>query len=238
MVESIRHGRALLLFAIALTGCDHAVDQMGSVLQRFGDSPTTFEQAGPIRMATSERSVIFKSPTESNNCVLDGGSVTLTAARTRPLQTPLRIAYTHVPATVRNDVFGIDAGADGLAINGSGHYRFQPAASGSPWRSLRALSSRGVEYRAGERLALSIRPAGDGLYLITVGAKPGENVFRGTVLPTNGVVYVRDAIVSNGASSFTGSSEHDCGNWNSATEAAAALGRVQAHWPPNSVHAQ
>jgi hypothetical protein len=222
-------------FATVLAGCHPDVADVAAVLHPFfRDHPTTFEQAGPISLATSEDSVIFKSPTKSNNCMLFGGTVTLTATiKRRPLRAPVIFSYTHVRGAVRNDILRIDMAAGGFAIDGRGRYRFDPAAAGSAWQSLEALPPGGVEHRMGFGDISSIYAVRNGQFrvaIVTAGSAE-RSIFRGTILPSNGVVYLRDAVMSDGASSFAGRSGHNCGEWDTAEDATAALGRVEAHWP-------
>jgi len=198
----------------------------------FADSPTDFTQATPVRMAASGSSIIFKSPGESNNCPLRGGEVRFIATPSEAgVAIPLRFSYKLSSEVLRNDVVRLSTPTAALALTGLGEYRLTAPDADGPWRSLKTLASTGTNLHGNDRSELSVALASRGHYLVRALDAKKVELFRGIMIPGDGKVYIRGAVLSPPVVSFSGHSQHDCGNWNSAAEADKALQRVEARIP-------
>jgi hypothetical protein len=197
----------------------------------FADSPTNFTQTGPVRLAASGSSIIFKSPGESNNCPLRGGEVRFVATPRIGVPVPLRLSYKLSTATPRNDVVSLVTPAGALTLTGLGEYRLTTKHNDAAWRPLTTLAPNGAKLQTNDRGELSIMSASSGHYLVRALDAKNAEVFRGIMIPGGGKIYIRSAVLSPQVASFLGHSEHDCGNWDSAAEADKALQRVEARTP-------
>jgi hypothetical protein len=205
-----------LLAPLSLAGC------------YFLDSPTQLTQATPIQMAASGRSVIFESPTESNNCVLLGGAVSFTSnPKPGDGADALQFTYRLSTSVPRNDVVCLSNEAGVLSISGRGTYGLTRPGTDQVTLPIRGMgiSPRELVDRDGARL--SIASLGRNHYLVRAKDAAGRRLFGGTLIPKAGIVYVRDALFTPVVPSYAGDSQHNCGNWNDPSDAAAALGRVE-----------
>lgn len=192
------------------------------------DSPTQLTQATPVRMAASGRSVIFKSPTESNNCVLIGGAVSFTAVpQPGGGADSLQFTYDLSTAVPRNDLVSLATEAGTLAISGRKAYSLTRLGAAQVMQPLQGLgaSPRALVSRTGARLSIALLERDH--YLVRAKDAAGNELFEGTLIPKAGIVYVRDAFFTSVVPTYAGDSQHNCGNWNNASDAAAALSRVE-----------
>lgn len=198
----------------------------------FFDSPSQFTQAAPVRVAASGRSIVFKSPTESNNCLLGVGAVVFTGVPAGSAgDTGIRLTYRRTDDRPRKDVLEVAIAGSTLSIDGFGNYRLAGTSGGGVWSDGSGLGGvpKRLVARDGSVLTLAALP--DGHDAIRVRNAGDRDVFSGTAIPRDGIVYVRDAVLTNVVPRYAGHARHNCGNWDSADEAVAALGRVEAEIP-------
>ncbi len=224
MASSVRTAIPMVIslaFGAMLAGCN------------LLDSPTVFTQATPVRMASNGMSVIFKSPGESNNCPLRGGVVSFAAAPQRENgRVPVRFSYRHSNSVPRNDVLTLTTEVGTLSISGENEYSFVPAEVHASWRSLLRLKTMGEQLSDKAGAEMSIMPQHQGGYFVRVREGRRRDVFTGVLMPASGNVYARDAVFTSWVRSYSGESQHDCANWDTAVEATKALGRVEGSIPP------
>ncbi len=196
------------------------------------DSPTEFIQATPVRMASNGMSVIFKSPGESNNCPLQGGMVSFAAvSRGRDGTVAVRFSYQRSHTVTRNDVVTLATESGTLSISGHKQYSLVPPAASASWRSLQRLGTTPelLFNRAGADLSIMSRRQGG--YFVEARDGRHRDVFTGMVRAADGKIYMWDSVFRSLLPSYSGKSEHDCGNWDTAAEATKALGRVEGSIP-------
>jgi|GEM_PF-3257532 len=172
--------------------------------------------------------MIFKSPKESNKCPFYGGVVSFASEGRGGLD--VRLSYEKSDARPRNDIVELSTGAGTLSVSGRGEFRLVPREANGGWRALDDLRGERLRARDGEELSAALERPGH----VVVRATDGRHrlVFAGTLLPKDGLVYVRDAAFTSVVPAYAGRSLHDCGNWGDAEDAAAALRRVEAAIPP------
>ena len=207
----------------ALSGCAYL-----QLLQP--DSPTEWTQAAPVRIAASDETVIFKSAGESYNCGLGGDVAFASATIARKPTRDMRFSYTVASSKPRDDLVQFVRPDASLSVRGSGSYRLVTKNGPTAWQSLGKLKTL-VAVHGPAGTAISIARAPRNRYIVAVASRTGDNFFRGTVIPLAGVVYIRDAIIAARTPIFSGTAQHNCGNWDSADEATKALGRVEARIP-------
>lgn len=195
------------------------------------DSPTEFTQATPVSVASNGMSVIFKSPGESNNCLVMGG-ITFSAVTPRRNGTVIaRLSYQHSNTVPRNDILTLTTEAGTLSINGHKQYSLVPAQARASWRPLPGLGRTRERLRDTAGAEMWIMARRQGSYFVRSRDHRRRDLFSGVVAADSGKVYVWDAVFTPLVQSYSGKSEHDCGNWDTAREAAKALGRVEASIP-------
>lgn len=210
---------------VAVAACAAALCACGLI-----DSPSRFSIATPVRLAANGGVVIFAAPTESDSCALNGGAVTLVAAVPASGAAPLRFAYRRGDERPREDVLTLETAAGRLELSATARYRFFAPGADAAWQTLKSLSSSGARRtgRAGATLLLQPRNAG---YFIQATDARHRTFFSGIVLPRDGYVYARQAVFTRLIASYSVESQHNCGNWDTAGTATAALRRVEDSVP-------
>jgi hypothetical protein len=199
----------------------------------FPDTPTEFTQATPIHVAGDGDVLVFKAPSESDQCPLDGGEESLVAVTdAKNESSPLRFAYQRSKDTPRNDVLALTTAAGTLSVSGQGQYSL--AAPGAPpsWQPLTALSAEGRELRSKTGATLLVASSLPGHARIEATRNGRDALFTGTVIPHEGFIYVRHGVFTPLVASYTGDSQHNCGSWDNPKDATIAVNEIEGHIPP------
>ncbi|MBD5653550.1 MAG: hypothetical protein IAI50_00015 [Candidatus Eremiobacteraeota bacterium] len=209
-----------MVFVLVLTGC-------GLI-----DGPTTFKLATPAAMAADGDAILFKAPTESDKCPLWSGSISFAAISEQGAKNAsVSVSFLRSATKPRNDVMALTTEAGTLSIDGQQDFALTPGGARTVWHSLRSLSTTGERLRDKSGAELSLVRRSSGHFIVEATRAGDRDIFKGTVMPIDGKIYVRQAVFSSLVPSYSGTSQHDCGNWNSPSTAASSLRRMENHIP-------